>query len=61
VPQSESHLPLENDRQSATEMAGATSEPWLPAETWLVVGSLALGAVLLGLLLWAGARFVPVP
>jgi hypothetical protein len=50
-----------DDRLTAEEMARAARAPWLPAETLLVAGSLGLGVLLLGLLLWASARFFPVP
>ena len=34
-------------------------EPLLPVEKKLIVGSLALGLALLGLLIWASQRFFP--
>jgi hypothetical protein len=34
-------------------------EPLLPAEKKLIVGSLALGAMLLGLLVWLSRTFFP--
>ncbi len=49
-----------DDRRTAEEMAHLPQEPWLPAETMLVVGSLVLGALLLGLLLWTSGAFFPV-
>jgi hypothetical protein len=36
------------------------SEPLLPAEKWLIGGSLALGVILLGLLLWLSKTYYPV-
>ena len=49
------------DRQTAEEMARIPYEPLLPAEKKLVVGSLLLGLVLLGVLLWVSATYFPVP
>ena len=49
-----------DDRRTAEEIARVPREPWLPAETLLVVGSLVLGLLLLGVLLWASAAFFPV-
>ncbi len=40
------------DADTARELAGIKAEPLLPVEKWLIGGSLALGAILLGLLLW---------
>ena len=40
------------ERQTAEEMARITYEPLLPVEKKLIVGSLVLGAILLGILLW---------
>jgi hypothetical protein len=48
------------DADTARELAGVESEPLLPAEKWLIGGSLALGAVLLGLLLWISRTYFPV-
>jgi hypothetical protein len=48
------------DADIAREMANVESEPMLPAEKWLIGGSLALGAVLLGLLLWVSRTYFPV-
>ena len=50
-----------DDRRTAEEIARVPHEPWLPVETMLVLGSLALGVLLLGLLLWASSTFFPVP
>jgi hypothetical protein len=46
--------------QTAEEMARIGYEPLLPAEKKLIAGSLVLGFVLLGLLLWVSATFFPV-
>ena len=35
------------------------ADEWLPAETWLVGGSLALGLVLLGVLWWVSKTYFP--
>jgi len=39
------------------ELRQRTEEPFLPAETKLVVWSLVLGVVLLGLLVWVSDAF----
>jgi hypothetical protein len=44
----------------ARELEAIPYEPLLPIEKTLIVGCLALGVVLLGLLLWASATFFPV-
>jgi hypothetical protein len=49
------------ESDTAEEMARIPYEPLLPVEKKLIVGSLLLGAVLLGLLLWLSAAFFPVP
>jgi hypothetical protein len=49
-----------DDRLTTEEIARLPKDPWLPAETLLVVGSLVLGVALLGVLLWASAEFFPV-
>jgi hypothetical protein len=48
------------DADTARELASVKSEPLLPVEKWLIGGSLALGAMLLGLLLWASRTYFPV-
>ena len=48
------------DKQTAEEMARIPYEPLLPAEKKLIVGSLLLGLVLLGVLLWVSATYFPV-
>ncbi|AMV26414.1 hypothetical protein VT84_18595 [Gemmata sp. SH-PL17] len=48
------------DAEMARELSRVEAEPLLPAEKWLIGGSLALGAVLLGLLLWVSRTYFPV-
>ncbi len=48
------------DADTARELAQVRGEPLLPAEKWLIGSSLALGAVLLGVLLWVSRTFFPV-
>jgi hypothetical protein len=48
------------DADIARELARVEAEPLLPVEKWLIGGSLALGAVLLGLLLWVSRTYFPV-
>jgi hypothetical protein len=48
------------DADTARELAKIKSEPLLPVEKWLIGGSLALGAVLLGVLLWISRMYFPV-
>jgi hypothetical protein len=43
---------MPDDKQTAEELAKQTAEPLLPAEKWLIGGSIALGLLLLGVLLW---------
>jgi hypothetical protein len=52
---------LADDRRTAEEMARIPYEPLLPAEKKLIVGSLLLGLVLLGILLWVSATYFPMP
>ena len=47
------------DAETARELARVAAEPMLPAEWWLVGGSLTLGLLLLGLLLWACRAWFP--
>ncbi|MBN9518538.1 hypothetical protein J0H58_08470 [bacterium] len=47
------------DAETARELARVEAEPLLPAEKWLIGGSLTLGAVLLGLLLWVSRTYFP--
>jgi hypothetical protein len=49
------------DQQTAEELARISYEPLLPAEKKLIVGSLLLGFVLLGVLLWVSATYFPTP
>jgi hypothetical protein len=55
------HNPGNLDRQIADEMARIPYEPLLPIEKKLIVGSLLVGVVLLGILLWISAAYFPVP
>jgi hypothetical protein len=52
-----------DDRDAAArvgeEMAKIPYEPLLPVEKQLIVGSLVLGVVLLGVLLWVSYTFFP--
>ncbi len=48
------------DADIASELARVEAEPLLPAEKWLIGGSLALGVALLGLLLWVSRTYFPV-
>lgn len=41
------------DAETAEELSRVEAEPLLPAEKWLIGGSLAIGTVLLGVLYWA--------
>lgn len=47
------------DADTARELAKVKAEPLLPAEKWLIGGSLALGALLLGVLLWVSRTYFP--
>jgi hypothetical protein len=47
------------DADTARELAGVEAEPLLPAEKWLIGGSLALGVVLLAVLLWVSKTYFP--
>lgn len=49
-----------SDAETARELAKVEAEPLLPAEKWLIGGSLALGAALLGVLLWVSKTYFPV-
>jgi hypothetical protein len=48
------------DADTARELARVEAEPLLPVEKWLIGGSLALGIVLLGVLLWVSRTYFPV-
>lgn len=47
------------DRQLSEELSRIPYEPLLPVEIKLIVGSLVLGAALLGVLVWASNTFFP--
>ena len=49
------------DARTAEEMAHIPYEPLLPVEKKLIAGSLLLGVVLLGVLLWVSSTYFPVP
>ncbi len=49
------------EKQTAEEIARIPYEPLLPAEKWLITGSLLLGLALLGLLLWLSSVYFPMP
>ena len=48
-----------SESEMAREMAAIPDEPLLPVEKKLIVGSLVLGLVLLGLLLWLSQHWFP--
>ncbi|QEG29362.1 hypothetical protein GobsT_41580 [Gemmata obscuriglobus] len=48
-----------SDADTARELAKVEAEPLLPAEKWLIGGSLALGVLLLGVLLWVSKVWFP--
>ena len=50
-----------DDLETAEALAQIPYEPLLPVEKKLIVGSLLLGLVLLGILLWVSAAYFPVP
>ena len=47
------------DAETAAEMNRVAAEPLLPIEKQLIGGSLVLGVVLLGVLLWVSATWFP--
>ena len=51
--------PRPTDAEMARELAQIKAEPLLPVEKWLIGGSLALGAILLGVLLWISKTYFP--
>ena len=51
---------LPTDADTARELANVEAEPLLPAEKWLIGGSLVAGISLLGLFLWLSHRYYPV-
>jgi hypothetical protein len=50
----------EEPRSLESALQSIPVEPLLPAEKKLIAGSLLLGVLLLGFLLWISARFFPV-
>jgi hypothetical protein len=52
--------PESDTARIAREMAAIPDEPLLPIEKQLIAGSLILGVVLLGLLLWLSQVWFPV-
>ncbi|WP_439623733.1 hypothetical protein [Gemmata sp.] len=51
--------PKPTDEETADEIARVEAEPLLPVEKQLIAGSLLLGVVLLGVLLWVTAAYFP--
>ena len=51
--------PTVNDSKFVDELKKMEYEPLLPIEKKLIVGSLILGCVLLGLLMWVSRVFFP--
>jgi hypothetical protein len=51
---------ISNCNANLGELARVEAEPLLPAEKWLIGGSLLLGAALLGVLLWVIRTYFPV-
>jgi len=49
-----------SDAETARELANQEVEPLLPVEQWLIGGSLLLGLLLLGVLLWISRTYFPV-
>ena len=49
-----------SDEETARELARLSSNLCYPSRKWLIGGSLALGAVLLGVLLWISRTYFPV-
>ncbi len=52
-------VPKPTDQETAAELARVEAEPLLPVEKKLIAGSLLLGVVLLGVLLWVSASYFP--
>ena len=52
--------PRPPEKTAAEEMAQIPYEPLLPIEKKLIAGSLILGLVLLGLLIWLSATYFPI-
>ncbi|OWK36259.1 hypothetical protein [Fimbriiglobus ruber] len=55
----QSHPVVPTERETAEALAQVEAEPLLPIEKQLIFGSLALGAALLGVLLWVSATYFP--
>jgi hypothetical protein len=53
--------PPPGEANLAEELARIPEEPLLPVEKKLIAGSLLLGAVLLGLLVWISSTYFPAP
>lgn len=53
--------PIREPASIAEAMEAIPYEPLLPVEKKLIVGSLVLGVVLLGLLMWLSNTYFPVP
>ncbi|MCZ2341247.1 MAG: hypothetical protein LC104_05550 [Bacteroidales bacterium] len=54
------HPAKPSDAEMASELARVKAEPLLPAEKWLIGGSVSLGILLLLLLLWVSRVYFPV-
>jgi hypothetical protein len=52
--------PSQEPEDLKRELAAGADEPLLPIEKMLIVGSLVLGALLLGVLYWVSATYFPV-
>ena len=50
---------MRDEPKFSEELKKMEHEPLLPVEKKLIAGSLLLGAVLLGLLIWISNRFFP--
>jgi hypothetical protein len=55
----EPKLQRPTDETTARELAGMKAEPLLPAEKKLILGSITLGLLLLGILLWISGKYFP--
>jgi hypothetical protein len=54
-------MPADEEGRIGREMEQIPYEPLLPVEKKLIAGSLILGVLLLGLLVWLSATFFPAP
>lgn len=54
------HPAKPSDSEMASELARVEAEPLLPAEKWLIGGSITLGLLLLMLLYWVSQTYFPV-